>query len=45
MHDLDVECSPSSFRILELLSNRIALPKTGLLAFYRVVSVDTMRCR
>jgi len=45
MHDLDVECGPSSFYIPELLSNWTALPKTGVLAFYRVVSMDTMRCR
>jgi len=45
MHDLDVECGPSSFRVPELLSNWTALPKTGVLAFYGVVSVDTMRCR
>jgi len=45
MHDLDIECSPSSFRIPELLSNGTVLPKTGVLAFYRVVSVDTMCCR
>jgi len=45
MHDLDVECGPSSFRTPELLSNGTALAKTGVLAFYRVVSVDTMRCR
>jgi len=45
MHDLDVEYDPSSFRTPELLSNGTALPKTGMLAFYRVVSVDTMRCR
>jgi len=42
-NDLDVECGPSSFRIPE--RNGTALPKTGMLAFYRVVSVDTMRCR
>jgi len=45
MRDLDVECGPSSFRIPELLSNGTALSKTGVLAFYRVVSVDTMCCR
>jgi len=45
MHDLDVEGSLSSFHIPELLSNGIALPKTSVLAFCRVVSVDTMRCR
>jgi len=45
MHDLDVECGPSSFCIPELLSNGIALPKTSMLVFYHVVSVDTMRCR
>ena len=45
MHDLDIEYGPISFRIPELLSNGTALPKTGVLAFYRVVSVDTMRCR
>jgi len=41
IHDLDVECGPNSFRIPELLSNGTALPKTGVLAFYRVVSADT----
>ena len=41
MHDLDVECGPSSFRMPELLSYGTALPKTGVLAFCRVVSVDT----
>jgi len=45
MHDLDVECGPSSFRIPELLSNGTVLPKTGVLTFYPMVSVDTMRCR
>jgi len=45
MYDLDVECSPSSFRIPDLLSNGTALPKTGVLAFYNVVSVDTIHCR
>jgi len=45
VHDLDVECGPSSFSIPELLSNGTALPKTGVLAFYHMVSVDTMRCR
>jgi len=45
MHDLDVQCDPSSFRIPELLSDGTALSITGVLAFYRVVSVDTMRCR
>jgi len=45
MHDLDVGSGPSSFRIPELLSNGTALPKSGVLAFYRVVSLDTMRCR
>jgi len=45
MHNLDVECGPSSFRIPELLSNGTALPKTGLLVFYRAVSVDTIRRR
>jgi len=45
MHDLDVECGPSSFGIPELLSNGTALPKTGVLAFYGMVSVDTMHCR
>jgi len=45
MHDLDVGCGPSSFRIPELLSNGTALPKTSVLAFYRVASVDTMRRR
>jgi len=45
MHDLDVECGPSCLRIPELLSKGTALPKTGVLAFYRMVSVDTVRCR
>jgi len=45
MHDLDVECGPSSFRIPELPSNGTSLLKTGVLAFYRMVSVDTMCCR
>jgi len=45
MHDLAVECCLSSFHTLELLSIGKALPKTGVLAFYRVVFVDTMRCR
>jgi len=45
MHELDIECGPSSFRIPELLSNGTALPKTGMLAFYRMVSVHTMHCR
>jgi len=45
IHDLDVECGPSAFRMSVLLSNWTALPKTGVLAFFRVVSVDTMRCR
>jgi len=45
VHDLDIECGPSSFRMPELLSNGTALPKTGVLAFYRVISVDTMRWR
>jgi len=45
VHDLDVECDPSSFCISELLSNGTVLPKTVVLAFYRVVSVDTMHCR
>ena len=45
MHDLDEECGPSSFHIPELPSNGTVLPKTGVLAFYRMVSVDTMRCR
>jgi len=45
MHDLDIECGTSSFRIAELLSNGTALPKSGVLAFFRVVSVDTVRCR
>ena len=45
MHDPDVECGPSAFRIPEPLSNGTAPPKTGVLAFYRVTSVDTMRCR
>jgi len=40
MHDQDVECSPFSFCIPELLSNGTALPKTGVLEFYHVVSVD-----
>ena len=44
MHDVDEECGSSSFRMPELLSNGTALPKTGVLGFYRVVSVDTMRC-
>jgi len=44
MHDLDVECGPSSFHIPKLLSNGTALPKTGVFAFYRMVSMDTMRC-
>jgi len=35
----------SSFRIPELLSDGTALLKTGELPFYRVVSVDTIRCR
>jgi len=35
---------PQFFHIPELLSNGTALPKTGVLAFYCVVSVDTMRC-
>jgi len=33
MHDPDVECGPSSFRVPELLSNGTALPKTGVLEF------------
>jgi len=45
MHVLDVECGPSSFHIPELLSNGTVLPKTGMLAFYCMVSVDTTRCR
>jgi len=45
MHDLDIECSPGSFCIPELLSNGTALPKTGVISFYCVISVDTMRCR
>jgi len=45
MHDLDVECGPSSFRTPELLSNGTAFPKAGVLTFYHVVSVDTMSCR
>jgi len=45
LHDPDVECGPSSFRIPELLSNATALLKTGVLAFYHVVSADTIRCR
>jgi len=45
MHGLDVECGPNAFRIPELLSNGTAFPKTGVLVFYRVVSVYTMRCR
>ena len=44
MHELHVECGPSSFCIPELLSNGTAL-KGGVLAFHHVVSVDTMRCR
>jgi len=45
MHDLDVKYGPGSFRITELLSNWTALPKTDMLALYRVVSVDTRRFR
>jgi len=45
MHELDVECGPSSFCIPELLSNGTALPKTRRVKFYRMVYVDTMRCR
>jgi len=45
MHELDVECVPRYFSIPELLSNGTALPKISVLMFYRVVSVDTMRCR
>jgi len=39
VHGLNVECGPSSFRILELLSNGTGLPKTCMLAFYCLVSV------
>jgi len=45
IHDLFVECGPGSFRMPELLPNGTALPKTGVLAFYRVASMDPMRCR
>jgi len=45
MNDLDVECGPSSFRIPELLSNATAVPKTGVFAFYRMVSMGAMHCR
>jgi len=45
MHDVYVECGPTSFRIPLLQSNWTALHKAGVLAFSRVVSVDTMRCR
>jgi len=45
MHALDVECGPSSFRMPELVSDGTALPKTGVLTFYCMVSVNTMRCR
>jgi len=36
MHDLDVECGPSSFCIPEFWSNGIALPETcvGICAFH-----------
>jgi len=37
MHDLDIECGPSSFHIPELPSNVSALPETGVLTFYRVI--------
>jgi len=43
MHDLDVECDLSPLCIPELLSNGTALPRTGMLAFYHVVTVDAMR--
>jgi len=45
MHDLDAKCGPSCLRILEILSKGTQLPKTDVLAFFRVVSVDAMRCR
>ena len=37
MHDLDVECGPTSLHIPEILSNGTVLVKTGVLAFYQVV--------
>jgi len=35
MHDLDVECGPTSLHIPEILSNGTVLVKTGVLAFYQ----------
>jgi len=41
MHDLDVECGCSYFRIPEFLSNWTVLPKTDVLPFYHLASVDS----
>jgi len=39
MHDLDVECGPTSLHIPEILSNGTVLVKTGVLAFYQLGSL------